>query len=975
MKDSARAIQEAGLSMNRLTRFIQEISETSEEARKIIKTIDEIAFQTNLLALNAAVEAAHAGRAGAGFAVVAGEIRSLAMRSADAAKTTAEIIENTVRKVREGSKLVTATNQAFTKVEAGARKVGQLIGEIAGASHEQSDGIEHLNEAVGEMDKMVQRSAVNAQELADTSGDMNVQAGHMSRFVRELAALVGREGEGSQEGRFRNLVSNIRGDIAGAMAAAVSTLPMAIGYGIIVFAPLGVEYAATAAIIGIHSAVFAGFFASFLGGNPIRIAAPRAMLILLLASVVTDLWLNPLIASHDPSSRHVVVIGLTSLCVLIGGMFEALFGFLRFGDVVKYVPHPVVAGFTNGVAILLIIKQTAPLFGTATDVSLAEMLHDTTLAHPLALAVGLTTLLSFRLSGRFLKAVPASLTALAAGVLVHYGLVQLTSPSALGPVIGPLPLEWPRPDMFLRLFYAEGIEKVRMLLPDLLIPGLALGLLGTLKTQFSALTTDKRTGGRYDRHRDLMGQGIGNILASFFGVLSTANSVSGTLANFRAGARTPLSGMMCGMFVFLLAMLLGPLLGKIPVAVISGILFGVALGLFDQWTVNFIRKWDLRPSEILPHIWRHLSDFQKLREAPMMLVGRLRAGFENQRDALLCLLVILAVTGITLSISLIVTVGIGVASGTALFVLKRGKPLIRRKTFGDQFRSKKMRTPEQTDTLEQEGRRIIIFELQGPIFFGSAESLAREVGKRMRRATYCILDMRRVNMIDCTGADILLQMDERLEKNGKYLLISHLREKSSLWGIVEVMDAAGRLDWEKLFPDTDTALEWAEEHLLACSSEYGGTCTEVRPEDMEIVKGFTLRELDDFKQRLVRQTYRKGEPVFREGDPGEEMFLLTKGAVTVKVRLPDSDQFKRLFTFTAGVIFGEVALLDGKPRSADVWAEEDAEVFRLSLNDFEMLRKERPEIVIKLLLNIAKEVSRNLRRISEEVRLMERDGA
>ncbi|MDM8552223.1 cyclic nucleotide-binding domain-containing protein, partial [Desulfobacterales bacterium HSG2] len=131
------------------------------------------------------------------------------------------------------------------------------------------------------------------------------------------------------------------------------------------------------------------------------------------------------------------------------------------------------------------------------------------------------------------------------------------------------------------------------------------------------------------------------------------------------------------------------------------------------------------------------------------------------------------------------------------------------------------------------------------------------------------------------------------------------------------------------------------------------------------------RELDDFRQKLIRQTYKKGEPVFREGDPGEDLFLLTKGAVTVKVRLPESDRFRRLFTFSPGVIFGEVALLDGKPRSADVWAEEDTEVFRLSLHDFDILRREKPEIVIKLLMNIAKEFSRNLRRISEEVRTME----
>jgi methyl-accepting chemotaxis protein len=191
MKEANQVVGQANTSMNHLTGSMEEISRASEETSKIIKTIDEIAFQTNLLALNAAVEAARAGEAGAGFAVVADEVRNLALRAADAAKNTANLIEGTVKKVKDGSDMVQKTNEAFRKVAESASKVGQLIGEIAAASNEQAQGIEQVNTAVTEMDKVVQQNAANAEESAAASEEMTAQAEQMKANVGELLTLVG----------------------------------------------------------------------------------------------------------------------------------------------------------------------------------------------------------------------------------------------------------------------------------------------------------------------------------------------------------------------------------------------------------------------------------------------------------------------------------------------------------------------------------------------------------------------------------------------------------------------------------------------------------------------------------------------------------------------------------------------------------------------------------------------------------------
>jgi methyl-accepting chemotaxis protein len=145
------------------------------------------------------VEAARAGEAGAGFAVVSVEVRNLALRAADAARNTADLIESTVKKIKNGSELVAKTNEAFALVARGAKKVGELLGEISAASSEQSQGIEQINNAVLEMDMVVQRNAACAEETSSAAEEMNAQAEQMKEFVAELRALVrgGKNGKGT----------------------------------------------------------------------------------------------------------------------------------------------------------------------------------------------------------------------------------------------------------------------------------------------------------------------------------------------------------------------------------------------------------------------------------------------------------------------------------------------------------------------------------------------------------------------------------------------------------------------------------------------------------------------------------------------------------------------------------------------------------------------------------------------------------
>ncbi len=218
MKETTAIVERVNQQMNEMASAIAEITRTSEETGKIIKTIDEIAFQTNLLALNAAVEAARAGEAGAGFAVVADEVRSLALRAAEAARNTNGLIDNTIKAVKEGNELTSATQEAFRENVANSGKVAQLIDEIAAASEEQAQGIDQINKAVSEMDKVTQQTAANAEESASASEELTAQAEQMKGYVSDLEAVISGQGGGSGSGDHRSQAAPIRRDMKGKTA-------------------------------------------------------------------------------------------------------------------------------------------------------------------------------------------------------------------------------------------------------------------------------------------------------------------------------------------------------------------------------------------------------------------------------------------------------------------------------------------------------------------------------------------------------------------------------------------------------------------------------------------------------------------------------------------------------------------------------------------------------------------------------------
>jgi methyl-accepting chemotaxis protein len=191
MKQADQAFMTADAAMSRLTGAMSEISEVSRKTSEIIKTIDEVAFQINILAINASIESARAGEAGAGFAVVANEVRNLARRSTESAKDTAALLEETTNKICEVENLVSSANEAFNSVSIITKKISELSGDIAAASEGQASGIGQVYKSVSEMENIIRRTAVRSEESAGISEEMNIQAEEMKVFVHRLTDMAG----------------------------------------------------------------------------------------------------------------------------------------------------------------------------------------------------------------------------------------------------------------------------------------------------------------------------------------------------------------------------------------------------------------------------------------------------------------------------------------------------------------------------------------------------------------------------------------------------------------------------------------------------------------------------------------------------------------------------------------------------------------------------------------------------------------
>jgi CRP-like cAMP-binding protein/anti-anti-sigma regulatory factor len=502
----------------------------------------------------------------------------------------------------------------------------------------------------------------------------------------------------------------------------------------------------------------------------------------------------------------------------------------------------------------------------------------------------------------------------------------------LGPVIGPPTASAAMRTVlvdFSGLAMAEPLERSWLLIVS---SALALAIIASIDALLCAKLASRPGELRAGDDRLLVRLGLSNAIAAAFGGITSGINIGPSLTNRAFGGQSPLSVLVNAAAVLAAATLLFPVLAYIPRAVLSAAVMVVAIQHLDPWTGQLVRRL-LRPG------------------AP-------------QRGAIaLDLAVCLFVSLLSIAVNVVLAVFIGILLAVLLFVVRMSRSNIRKLYRCDAVRSRRYRDPAELQVLHAKGGSVLVVELQGALFFGSAERLAQIVERESARGTVAVLlEMRRITEIDSTGARILGDIDAALAAGGiKLALVLSTRTETAA-RLADIFHAPDRF-----FPDIDRAIEWAEDDLLRQTTLVPPA--ELPLERLPLVSDFTVDQIARLRNWLEPAAWLAGQVVFRRGDPGSSLYLVTQGRASVHIRHDGGDI--RLVTFAPGAVFGELALLDRGPRSATITADEDLKAFGLSEASFAVLCQQQPDLAIKLLTALGRELSVRIRYANMTIQQLE----
>lgn len=720
-------------------------------------------------------------------------------------------------------------------------------------------------------------------------------------------------------------------DLTGGLASAVVALAQLCIYGLLAFGALGIEHAGDAVRSAFATVIFGAFVASMAGGTPIAGPATRASATLVFASLIAQLAADPMLAASG-SDKLPAILFLGAVSLALAGAMQIGFGLARLGSIARFVPYPVVSGFMAGVAVLIVLAQIPHLIGVAPPLEGRQLIAALPGTHLSPLLVGLSSIAAVWFAASRFKRVPPALIALIAATLFHHLLLILFPGVTAGGELGPIGASLPAPDALAPAFTAPGQELLTRYWPPMLSTATAIAVIGSLDSLIGASAADLAHNTQHDPNRELVGLGLGNIVSSVFGGIPLVFSPANAGAAYKAGARTRCSGAVSPLILAATFFVAAPLLAHIPFAALAGIMVMVGLGMVDHWVKGLVLA---------------------------LARGRLT------REGLGSIAVVAAVCLVTILFHFVVAVVFGLIVSMALFIAAMSRSLVRRSLSGVQRPSRRVYPVELTRYLREHGRAIRVLELEGAIFFGSAVGLAREVELQARTARHVILDMRRVRDIDATGAMALEQLAHRLAGAGVVLYLAHVMADGRLGRLLAgyrtfLGDASAA--W---FKDVDGALERAERAVLS-GAELSSRGSEIAIHETQLFSKLTPEQLTAVRGFLERRELGAGEVLFREGEPGDRLYVLTRGSVTILVG--SGNETQRILSFEPGVVFGEMALLDGKARSATAVADEACVAYSLSARAFERILAMDPMAGNAILLQISRHLASQLRIATDSLR-------
>ena len=532
--------------------------------------------------------------------------------------------------------------------------------------------------------------------------------------------------------------SHLRGDIFGGLTAGVVALPLALAFG---------EASGAGPIAGVYGAILVGFFAALFGGTPSQISGPTGPMIVVFAGVFASL-------SGD--------ISLVFATVVLAGVIQIVFGVLGFGQYIRLVPYPVVSGFMSGIGCIIIALQLARLFGHepeggGTIPALMEVPAAVMDPNIGALGVGLLTLLMvFTWPASWGRYLPGPLAALITGTVVSLWLSDV-------PVLGAIPTGLPE---FIMPTFTSGTLLI------VFEAALILAILGAIDSLLTSLVADNMTRTRHHSNRELIGQGVGNMAAGFFGGIPGAGATMRTVVNIRTGGVTKISGMLHSVLLLAVVVVLAPLASKIPHAVLAGILVKVGYDIID---------------------------FSYLKRA--------------HRGPRFDLALMVMVLSLTVFVDLITAVVAGVVVAAVAFVKQVADSQLSAAA-GNGDDSADGLADRETAILQECGDRLTYFDFGGPLSFGAAADLGHHVRERIspKHHTSIVLDFSRVPFVDVSAARAVETIAVDAAHAGKHLYVCGIND--DVLDSLEGLGVSEHLPTQNRFEDRLAALTAARDWIF-----------------------------------------------------------------------------------------------------------------------------------------------------------------
>ncbi|MDX2088649.1 MAG: SLC26A/SulP transporter family protein [Kofleriaceae bacterium] len=691
-----------------------------------------------------------------------------------------------------------------------------------------------------------------------------------------------------------------RGDLYGGLTAAVIALPLAIAFGVASMASLGPEHASTGALVGLLGAIFTGFFAAYFGGTPSQVTGPTGP----MTAVVTLFVASSMVGRT--SADVPLVMTLTGLAVALGGALQIGIGWIGGGRLVKYIPYPVIAGFMNGIAVIIFLGQLKPFLGITGAFSEFDIATGW-----VPIALGTVTILAIVLTKRVSKSIPGSLVGLFVGIAT-YIVIALLGYAPLRAddnplLIGPVPNPFTSID-HVPLFQLGSLGDISPLdLKRVFSTAITIGVLGSIDSLLTSVIADAMTNTRHDSRKELIGQGIGNAVSGLLGGIAGAGATVRTLVNINAGGRTRHSGMIHAGVIFIVVLALGWPAGWIPQATLAGILFVTAYGIIDRYSLGLFRRRLVRNEFVL----------------------------------------MLVVAGVTVVIDLMIAVAVGIAAAAMFFILQQAKIGVAvRRLRGDVLFSRRTRPPSHMRILAKDGAGTIVYQIRGALFFGTVDAVQNEIENDSVNAKRVIFHLARVRDIDLTGVQLLLQVVGRFRERGIPVAISGLTVlQASRPGLHKMLVELGvyeRLGQENVHVTLDRALEAFEDQLLA---EHGAFA---RAAPLELDGFDHLAELAPAHRAqvaglVIPRELTAGEVLFAQGEPADAIAFVRSGRLSLVTQ--NGVDETRVAVFGSGDIYGARAVFDGATWPSVLRAEEPTAVFVLPQTAVAKLRAEQPRVL------------------------------